>query len=478
MTTRTLLTLPALVEKSARWQLPMCDATALVLVDTALQDDPVARAAQLEAALAIDPALLIWVVWHATAETARLKSAVVPQTLSSLVQWLAPRLYSLLDWKTDPQCVEITADQHGRYAALVAESVCAAHDAVRTLGSHAVLAEPSFLAALTGGWRQWLTASQSSGSAAEPGIVWPWAVPPAPATVSPEARVAGDEAWRHWLSEIPAAQFVLPKLISQLRRLNELESSFDKRLQTAKLDSLKEFAYGAGHELNNPLANIASRAQTLLKEETHPERRRRLAAINTQAFRAHEMLADMMLFARPPQPMLAEVDLVPLVDEVLDGVAEMADHQQTALHGPTRREPFVVQADGVQLRVALRALCINALEAMQQGGNITIEICRSEEAAANGEAAELQSDAGQNDLAQIVVSDDGPGIAAEIREKIFDPFFSGREAGRGLGFGLSKCWRIVTLHGGRMDVESAPGQGATLTISLPLGANSTAAAGV
>ncbi len=96
-----------------------------------------------------------------------------------------------------------------------------------------------------------------------------------------------DGAWRHWLSEIPAAQFVLPKLVSQLRRLDALESSFDRRLQTAKLDSLKEFAYGAGHELNNPLANIASRAQTLLKEETHPERRRRLAAINTQAFRVH-----------------------------------------------------------------------------------------------------------------------------------------------------------------------------------------------
>ncbi len=476
MTTRTLLTLPTVVEGSVRWQLPVCDATTLALVDAALQD-PAARAALLEAALAIDPALAIWTVWHATVEIAQQKSATVPQTLNSLVHWFAPRLFSLLDWKTDPQSREVTADEHGRYAALVAESVCAAHDAVRTLGSQAVSVEPNFLAALTGGWRQWLTASQSSEPAAEPAIAWPWEAPPAPATVSTEARSAGDEAWRHWVSDIPTAQMILPRLIGQLRRLNELESSFAGRLQTAKLDSLKEFAYGAGHELNNPLANIASRAQTLLKEERHPERRRRLAAINTQAFRAHEMLADMMLFARPPQPMLAEVDLVPLVDEVLDGLDDMAEQQQTALHGPTRREPLVVHVDGVQLRVALRALCINALEALNQGGNITIEICRSEEAAASGNAGEApQSDAGQNDLAQIVVSDDGPGIAPEIREKIFDPFFSGREAGRGLGFGLSKCWRIVTLHGGRLDVESAPEQGATLTISLPLATTPTVAA--
>ncbi len=113
------------------------------------------------------------------------------------------------------------------------------------------------------------------------------------------------------------------------------------------------------------------------------------------------MLADMMLFARPPQPMMAEVNLVPLVDEVLDGLAEMAEQQQTVLHGPHGGEPLVVEADGVQLRVALRALCINALEALQQGGNITIEICRSEEAASGDASEAAQNDVGQNDLGRL-----------------------------------------------------------------------------
>ncbi len=88
---------------------------------------------------------------------------------------------------------------------------------------------------------------------------------------------------------------------AKLARLDELERRFDAAVQHAKLEAMKELAYGAGHEINNPLANIATRAQTLLRDETNPERRRKLAAINAQAFRAHEMIADLMLFARPPQ---------------------------------------------------------------------------------------------------------------------------------------------------------------------------------
>ncbi len=269
-------------------------------------------------------------------------------------------------------------------------------------------------------------------------------------SLSAESRAAGDEAWRRWLSEIPDVQTSFRRWSSDYEQTARLKADFDERLQTAKLDSLKEFAYGAGHELNNPLANIASRAQTLLREETHPERRRRLAAINTQAFRAHEMLADMMLFARPPQLAPELVDLVQLADEVLAGLAEDAAAQQTALHLPTRREPATIAADPVQLRVALRAMCVNSLEALGRGGNVGIEISQ------------------QGDAAEITIHDDGPGISAEIREKIFDPFFSGREAGRGLGFGLSKAWRIITLHGGQIIVDSQSGRGATFTIVLPM----------
>jgi signal transduction histidine kinase len=69
--------------------------------------------------------------------------------------------------------------------------------------------------------------------------------------------------------------------------------------------------------------------------------------------------------------------------------------------------------------------------------------------------------------AWIRVVDDGPGIGPQERKRIFDPFFSARQAGRGLGMGLAKCWRIVTNHGGQVEVESQPGCGTTFTIRLP-----------
>ena len=110
------------------------------------------------------------------------------------------------------------------------------------------------------------------------------------------------------------------------------------------------------------------------------------------------------------------------------------------------------RADRVQLGLALRAVCANALEALGAGGHLGVEV-RPPVA----DATEVA----------IVVRDDGPGIAETQRRHLFDPFYSGREAGRGLGFGLSKCWRIVTDHGGRVEVESEPGRGATFTILLP-----------
>ncbi len=117
----------------------------------------------------------------------------------------------------------------------------------------------------------------------------------------------------------------VPSLVARLARLERLEFSFQSDLEQQKLAALKELAYGAGHEINNPLANISARAQTLLQDEPDPQRRRRLAAINSQAFRAYEMIADMMLFARPPQPRLERLDAGDIVSRVVEGVARRRD---------------------------------------------------------------------------------------------------------------------------------------------------------
>jgi signal transduction histidine kinase len=230
-----------------------------------------------------------------------------------------------------------------------------------------------------------------------------------------------------------------------------MQEDFSAQLERQKLEAMKELAYGASHEINNPLANIAARAQTLLRDETAPERRSSLEAIHQQAMRAHEMISDLMLFARPPQLNLESVDLVELVRTIAGDLEAELQRRSIRLDLHLPATACLIRADKQQLAVAVRALCDNSANAIGSTGTIEISL----------------GPGGADDSASIEVSDTGSGISAEVREHLFDPFYSGREAGRGLGFGLSKCWRIVTDHGGSIVVDDTRGVGAGITILLP-----------
>ena len=257
---------------------------------------------------------------------------------------------------------------------------------------------------------------------------------------------------------------------------------FSSAVEKAKLRALYNFAYGLSHEINNPLANIATRAQTLLVDEADPDRRKKLATIVQQVFRASEMIADLMLFARPPALQLQKSNLAELADCALAELQPLATEQKTRL---TRSGTQAVEAtvDPVQIGVVLKALVQNSLEAVRTEGNIEVIIepenqwqLRKSAFKANGqprEAARRLRSKSQprrpqpTKLVCLSVVDDGPGIPTDMLANIFDPFFCGREAGRGLGLGLSKAWRIVDLHGGRIHVFSDPHTGTAITILLP-----------
>jgi signal transduction histidine kinase len=264
-----------------------------------------------------------------------------------------------------------------------------------------------------------------------------------------------EAAAREWLKPSPAIAW-LPELTVQLRQLRVLQTDFDRQLETEKLESLKELAQGAGHEINNPLANISARAQTLLNDERDPERRRLLASINTQAFRAHEMIADMMLFARPPQPVRKPTDVAALVNRLANQFRPQAEVQQVALVCHAGDAPITAEIDATQIHEALAAVVTNALEALVTGGKIELAVSQPTDSP---------------DRVRITISDNGPGIPPEVRRHLFDPFYSGREAGRGIGFGLAKCWRIVRLHGGEIAVECPHAGGAAFTMTLPTAAS-------
>ncbi|MFO0911282.1 MAG: HAMP domain-containing sensor histidine kinase, partial [Isosphaeraceae bacterium] len=221
------------------------------------------------------------------------------------------------------------------------------------------------------------------------------------------------------------------------------------RLRSAKLDSLAEFAAGAGHELNNPLAVIVGRAQLLLARTSDPAAMRSLRAILSQAQRAHRILRDLIYVARPPAPRTRPC--VP--DEIWR--ASIRDSRPEAEErgillawdGPDQNRRVWMDPDG--LRHLADTLIRNAIEATPRGGAVRVST--------SGNAIALRWS----------VQDTGQGLSPADATHLFDLFYCGRQAGRGLGLGLPRVARFVELAGGEIHWQSSPGQGTTFVVKLP-----------
>ncbi len=474
--------LPRLRSGASEWHLPLSDYASHELARSLLADDIAARQAGIAELMSVDPPLTIWAACVSAGA-----GAATPRCVSDLARFLAERLLSALSWPAARD--RPVGGRLSRWRELAADSIAVAHLAAHAAPDDASAAE-AFLLGLLHNATDWLRSCGPRISLARPagGCLPAWLVSVlrersrASRRQSVELVSQGVRQWRdagrrgrriggvdlgdvllarqRWQASRggePGRRHFLQRLADHLRRLAELERRFDQAVEHAKLAALGELAYGASHEINNPLANISTRAQTLLTQESDPERRRMLATINSQAFRANEMIADMMLFARPPAQVLQRLDLVTLVDTVLAELQDDAQLQGSQLTRVGGDEPVYVEADATQLAMAVRAVCVNALEALVAQGHVDVAVAQ-----VGPTEQEIQS------WARITVRDTGPGIPPHVRPHIFDPFFSGREAGRGLGFGLAKCWRVITLHGGRIEVVSQERQGTTFVLDLPL----------
>ncbi|QGQ22715.1 hypothetical protein F1728_08505 [Gimesia benthica] len=219
-----------------------------------------------------------------------------------------------------------------------------------------------------------------------------------------------------------------------------------------KLEAMAEFAAGAGHEINNPVATIVGRVQMLLKSETDPERRQALSTIGGQAYRVRDMIGDAMLFARPPAPRPEALSLSQTIDDVLVSLQEEINQWKVQLE-VNIAESLSLYADETQWKVVLSNLLLNSLQAMEAGGQIKIS------------ASPLETESGP--FIHLKVIDEGAGLTEEERIHLFDPFYSARQAGRGLGFGLSKSWRIATQHGATIAAEPNSDRGVTFHLYWP-----------
>lgn len=265
-------------------------------------------------------------------------------------------------------------------------------------------------------------------------------------------ELAADDAGRKELALVPRLESEVDDLH---RLLMEQRAGEGERLRAQKLAALAEFAAGAGHEINNPLAVISGQAQYLLGPEPDAERQKSLRTIVQQSQRIHLVLTDLMQFARPGKPQKRHVEARDLAREAAGVVAELAGHRRVRVEVMTPDEPCVTDVDPKQMGTALACLLRNAIEA---AGPVA-------EADAPG-WARIRVEVTATDRLRIAVEDSGPGPTAAQAEHMFDPFYSGRPAGRGKGLGLPTAWRLAREQGGDVAYEPQPNGPTRFVLSL------------
>jgi signal transduction histidine kinase len=265
-------------------------------------------------------------------------------------------------------------------------------------------------------------------------------------------EIAGVNRRRFLLSCSPVRQPNGETLLLELVADVTEQAQMRERLQRAeRLAATGELAAGVAHEIRNPLAAIVNATTLLasrdgLSDEDHAST---LDAVRTEARRLNRILSEFLLFARPPAPERRAADLATVVDRVASLIAEdsaRAVAVQLEVRMDRSLPPFPFDPD--QLTQVLWNVALNGVEAMEGRGQLRFDVGR------------VDSDV------VISVADTGRGIPPEDRARVFDPFYSRKRAGTGLGLTIAQ--RIVAAHGGRIELDSTPGQGTRVTIALPL----------
>ena len=236
------------------------------------------------------------------------------------------------------------------------------------------------------------------------------------------------------------------KLREQADQILEIEEQLRR---ADRLSAIGELSAGMAHEIRNPLGSIRGTAEILRDGIAEDDPRAEFAAILIREVdRLNRVVREFLEFARPRETDRMQIDLNPLLEEVLALVRQQAVKNRVEFIFSPGTIP-TIPADEGQLRQTFLNLVLNALQAMTDGGRL--------EVATGMEEGRLR----------VHFRDTGVGIAPEDMEKIFNPFFTTRNEGTGLG--LAICHRIIQGHGGRIDVTSRPGQGTTFTVSFPPG---------
>jgi two-component system NtrC family sensor kinase len=273
-------------------------------------------------------------------------------------------------------------------------------------------------------------------------------------------------SWNRMLEELRRAREQLENWSKTLEqrvyeKTRELELAHQRMLVVEKMASLGKLAAVVAHEINNPLTGISTYARLLGRklsggrdESNAPlddKTLKILQLVEKEAQRCGDIVRNLLLFSRSAGARFAEEDLAPLFERCALLVNHKAELQDVEILQEIESGLPRVVCDASQIQQVVLALAMNAIEAMPQGGTLTL-----------GARANPAGDG-----VILTVSDTGCGIAPEIKDHIFEPFFTTKEQVTGVGLGLSVVYGIVSRHHGQIEVDSAPQAGTTFTITLP-----------
>ncbi len=236
-----------------------------------------------------------------------------------------------------------------------------------------------------------------------------------------------------------------------MRDLQEIEALEERVERSERLASLGQMAAGIAHEVRNPLGSIRGLAQYFARKfEQAPEEKKYAEAIIGETDRLNRVIGDLLDFARPQEPNYQTCIMTAIIDHALELVRADLIAKQIRIQRRGEENLPELEADLDLLSQAFMNLFLNAVEAMDAEGTLSIR-------------ARLLK---PPERLQIEVQDTGHGIPPENIAKVFDPFFTSKKSGTGLGLAL--VHRIIENHGGSIEVTSIPGKGTTFTINLPI----------
>ena len=240
---------------------------------------------------------------------------------------------------------------------------------------------------------------------------------------------------------------------SAYRKLEEqlvaLEEAHDQIVRSERLATVGKLAAHVAHEIRNPLATIGGFTRSILRSlDDLPKVQRNAGIILAEVIRLEQILANVMNFTKPGDPIPRDRD----INEFVEGVCAFHEHsfaeQHIVLHKSLDPACPILRFDPDQIRQVLINLIQNALDAMPEGGELTVLTRR------------------QNGHVEIVIADTGHGMGSEVTGNLFEPFFTTKVGGTGLGLSVSQ--KIAHSHGGDILVQSKPGAGSSFTLQLPI----------